>query len=188
MLKYPERARARKHDVGVGQRHVERAAGAPEGAVERGSRPQGASREETTHHDRDQQGLPRQRVGVVAAPRAERPGDRGGHAAPHAPADMVCMSMISGKTKDTPARASAPSQPTKTASMALTTAWMTITTTVGAASRRSVAAIGSSRRRRVLVASRPVSRHPHRMPRPARPGRIGASDRAGPRSCQGLPA
>jgi hypothetical protein len=69
------------------------------------------------------------------------------------PADIVCMSMISGKTKETPASASAPSHPTKTASAALTRAWMTITTTVGAASRRSVGAIGSSRRRRVRVAS-----------------------------------
>ena len=38
-----------------------------------------------------------------------------------APAEMVCTSMTSGKTKVTPARASAPSQGTKTASAALTT-------------------------------------------------------------------
>ena len=32
---------------------------------------------------------------------------------PMPPADMVCMSMTSGKVTDTPASASAPSQPTK---------------------------------------------------------------------------
>src|SRR5262245_48706455 len=61
---------------------------------------------------------------------------------PMPPADMVCMSMISGNTRATPASASAPSQPTNIASAALTTACTAMTTTLGAARRRSVGTTG----------------------------------------------
>src|SRR4029453_4079796 len=62
---------------------------------------------------------------------------------------MVCMSMTSGYTSDTPASASAPSQPTNIASMVVTTAWSTMTRTLGAASRSRGGATGASGGRRV---------------------------------------
>ena len=65
------------------------------------------------------------------------------------PADIVCMSMTSGKTSETPASASEPSQPTNTASRVLTAACSTITSTLGAASRSRVGATGPSSSRRV---------------------------------------
>src|SRR6185295_1277292 len=61
---------------------------------------------------------------------------------PMPPADMVCISMISGNTRATPASASAPSQPTNIASAALTTACTAMTTTLGAARLRRVGTMG----------------------------------------------
>ena len=61
------------------------------------------------------------------------------------PADMVCISMISGNTSATPASASAPSQPTYIASAALTTACTAMTTMLGAARRSSVGTMGPCR-------------------------------------------
>jgi len=85
--------------------------------------------------------MPRQRVGIGSTPGAEGARDRRSDR-PHPPADIVCISMMRGKTRDTPASASAPSQPTKAASAALTPTWMTETTTVGAARPNKVAAMG----------------------------------------------
>src|SRR6266851_5207577 len=62
---------------------------------------------------------------------------------------MVCMSMTSGYTSETPARAADPSQPTKTASRVVRTAWSTVTSTLGAARRSRVGATGASRSRLV---------------------------------------
>src|SRR5215468_6818664 len=68
---------------------------------------------------------------------------------PMPPADIVCISMTSGNTRDTPASAWDPSQPTKTASRVATAAWSSITSTVGAARRSRVRAIGPSSMSRV---------------------------------------
>src|SRR5262250_1630700 len=68
------------------------------------------------------------------------------------PADMVSISITSGYTSETPASASGPSHPTKTASMVVTTACSTITSTLGAASQSRVEATGASRSRRVRAA------------------------------------
>ena len=65
------------------------------------------------------------------------------------PADIVCMSMTSGKVTETPARASAPSQPTKYASSTLMATCATSMTTLGAASASRVGAMGPSSIRRV---------------------------------------
>src|SRR6516165_8988318 len=66
---------------------------------------------------------------------------------------ICCMSIISGKTRESPARASGPNRPTKWAStvavMAMST---TFTTTLGAARRSSVETMGPSSRRRVREA------------------------------------
>src|SRR5262245_12181601 len=77
---------------------------------------------------------------------------------PMPPADIVCMSMISGNTSETPASASGPSHPTNTASPALTRTWTAMTTTLGAANRSSVGTIGPSRRRRVRASASFVTR------------------------------
>ncbi len=66
---------------------------------------------------------------------------------------ICCMSMISGKTRASPARASEPNWPTKCASTLVVTAInTTFTTRFGAASRSSVEAMGPSRIRRVRAA------------------------------------
>src|SRR5215470_5391243 len=67
---------------------------------------------------------------------------------------ICCISMISGKTSDSPASASAPPiRPTKCAStVAVTAMSTTLTMTFGAARRSSVETIGPSRRRRVRAA------------------------------------
>src|SRR6516164_5392952 len=66
---------------------------------------------------------------------------------------ICCISMISGKTRDSPASASALMRPTKCAStVAVTAMSTTLTTTFGAARRSSVETIGPSRRRRVRAA------------------------------------
>src|SRR5215468_4574242 len=66
---------------------------------------------------------------------------------------ICCISMISGKTRDSPASASALIRPTKCASTVTVTAMSTtLTTTFGAARRNSVETIGPSRRRRVRAA------------------------------------
>src|SRR5258708_31193251 len=66
---------------------------------------------------------------------------------------ICCMSMISGKTRDRPARAPDPTCPTKWAStVAVTAMSTTFTTTLGAARRSSVETMGPSRRRRVREA------------------------------------
>ena len=63
---------------------------------------------------------------------------------------ICCISMISGKTSDSPASASDPICPTKCAStVAVTAMSTTFTTTFGAARRSSVEMIGPSSRRRV---------------------------------------
>jgi hypothetical protein len=98
--------------------------------------------------------MPRQRVGIGSTPGAEGARDRRSDR-PHPPADIVCISMMRGKTRDTPASASAPSQPTKAASAALTPTWMTGTTTVGAARPNKVAAMGPSSRAGVVVGTLP---------------------------------
>src|SRR5215813_10768302 len=67
---------------------------------------------------------------------------------------ICCISMMSGKTSDSPASACGPMRPTKCAStVAVTAMSTTLTTTFGAASRSSVATIGPSRRRRVRAAA-----------------------------------
>jgi hypothetical protein len=68
---------------------------------------------------------------------------------PIAPADIICMSMTAGNTRETPARASVPSRPTKYVSISPTEACAIITRTLGAASLRSVAVMGASMSRRV---------------------------------------
>src|SRR5262245_65240477 len=81
---------------------------------------------------------------------------------PMPPADIVCMSMTSGKVTETPAKASAPSQPTKYASSTLMATWATSMTTLGAASAKSVGAMGPSSSRRVR-ASMALESHAHRL-------------------------
>ena len=49
--------------------------------------------------------MPRQRVGIGSTPGAEGARDRRGDPARHPPADIVCISMMRGKTRDTPASA-----------------------------------------------------------------------------------
>src|SRR5690349_20111863 len=67
---------------------------------------------------------------------------------------ICCISMIGGKTNDSPASACGPMRPTKWAStVAVTAINTTLTTTFGAARRSSVATIGPSRRRRVRAAA-----------------------------------
>jgi len=67
---------------------------------------------------------------------------------------ICCISMMSGKTSDSPASACGPIRPTKCAStVAVTAMSTTLTTTFGAAKRSSVATIGPSRRRRVRAAA-----------------------------------
>ena len=73
---------------------------------------------------------------------------------PMPPADMVCMSMIRGKTIETPASASVPSPLTKYASRTLTAVCTARTTTLGAARRKSVEAIGPSSNRWVTAEAR----------------------------------
>src|SRR5215469_6860496 len=66
---------------------------------------------------------------------------------------ICCISMISGKTRDSPASASALMRPTKCAStVAVTAMSTTLTIRLGAARRSSVETIGPSRRRRVRAA------------------------------------
>src|SRR5256712_13953117 len=73
---------------------------------------------------------------------------------PMAPADIICISISAGKTRATPASASVPSLPTKYVSMRPTEACMSMTSTFGVASRRSVLVIGPSSRTRVLGSNR----------------------------------
>jgi len=55
-----------------------------------------------------------QRIGVGAATAPERARATADDMPPPiAPADIICISMTSGKTSATPASASVPSQPTK---------------------------------------------------------------------------
>src|SRR5262245_25081783 len=61
---------------------------------------------------------------------------------PMPPADIICMSIATGKTSATPASASVPRKPTKYVSITLTSAWTVTTIMVGAANRSNVAAIG----------------------------------------------
>ena len=68
---------------------------------------------------------------------------------PIAPADIICMSIKSGKTNATPASASVPSMPMKYVSISPIEACTIMTSTFGAASLSSVAVIGASSRRRV---------------------------------------
>src|SRR2546423_2668526 len=66
-----------------------------------------------------------------------------------------CISMMKGKTSAMPASASAPRRPTKCAStVAVTAISTTLTTTLGAARRRSVEVIGPSSRARVRGTAR----------------------------------
>src|SRR3989442_706509 len=73
---------------------------------------------------------------------------------PMAPADIICISISAGKTRATPASASVPSLPTKYVSMRPTEACMSMTSTFGVASRRSVLVIGPSSRTRVRGSNR----------------------------------
>src|SRR5712691_1637865 len=73
---------------------------------------------------------------------------------PMAPADIICINMNAGKTRATPASASVPSLPTKYVSMRPTEACMSMTSTFGVASRRSVLVIGPSSRTRVRGSNR----------------------------------
>jgi len=52
-------------------------------------------------------------VGVGAAPGAERARNRDDMPPPMAPADIICISMTAGNTRETPASASVPSRPNK---------------------------------------------------------------------------
>ena len=69
------------------------------------------------------------------------------------PADIVTISIQAGKTRETPARTSAPRRPTKKASTVLEAAWTVTTTTLGAARRRSVGRMGASSSSRVRAGS-----------------------------------
>src|SRR2546427_3382433 len=73
---------------------------------------------------------------------------------PTAPADIICISISAGKTRATPASASVPSLPTKYVSMRPTEAYISMTSTFGVASRRSVLVIDPSSRTRVRGSSR----------------------------------
>src|SRR5207245_1458765 len=73
---------------------------------------------------------------------------------PMAPADIICISISTGKTSATPASASVPSLATKYVSMSPTDACTNMTSTFGVASRRSVLAMGPSTSTRVRVSKR----------------------------------
>src|SRR5882724_2466006 len=73
---------------------------------------------------------------------------------PMAPADIICISISTGKTSATPASASVPSLATKYVSMSPTDACTNMTSTFGVASRRSVLTIGPSSSTRVRVSKR----------------------------------
>src|SRR5438445_2565036 len=73
---------------------------------------------------------------------------------PMAPADIICISMSTGKTSATPASASVPSLPTKYVSMSPTDACTNMTSTLGVASRRSVLTMGPSSSTRVRASKR----------------------------------
>src|SRR2546422_4710843 len=75
---------------------------------------------------------------------------------PMAPADIICISMSTGKTSATPASASVPSLPTKYVSMSPTDACTNMTSTLGVASRRSVLTMGPSSSTRVRASKRGV--------------------------------
>src|SRR5262249_38583018 len=63
---------------------------------------------------------------------------------PTAPADIICMSISTGKTSATPASASVPSRATKYVSMRPTDAWTNMTRTFGVASLSRVPTIRPS--------------------------------------------
>src|SRR5437762_568356 len=73
---------------------------------------------------------------------------------PIAPADIICISISTGKTSATPASASVPSLATKYVSTSPTDACTNMTSTFGAASRSSVLAIGPSSSARVRASKR----------------------------------
>src|SRR5262249_61215339 len=62
-------------------------------------------------------------------------------------------SIMRGKTRDTPARASGHTQPRKYTSQVLTRAWATMTTTLGMARRSRVGVMGASTSWRVRPAT-----------------------------------
>src|SRR6478609_3141921 len=72
---------------------------------------------------------------------------------------ICCISIIIGKTSDSPASASSPNWPTKCAStLAVTAIRITLTTRLAGASRSSVATIGPSSSRRVRAAAGEAAR------------------------------
>ena len=73
---------------------------------------------------------------------------------PIEPADIICISIKTGKTRATPASASVPSLATKYVSISPTEACTNITSTFGVARRRSVPRIGPSSSRRVRASKR----------------------------------
>src|SRR5438552_2408635 len=72
---------------------------------------------------------------------------------PMAPADIICISISTGKTSATPASASVPSLATKYVSMSPTDACASMTSTFGVARRTSVLAMGASSSTRVRASN-----------------------------------
>src|SRR4051812_5978428 len=64
-----------------------------------------------------------------------------------APAEVICSSMIRGKTRASPASGTVPRRPTKYVSPMETADWKITRSTPGAESRSSVGTIGAERRR-----------------------------------------
>ena len=71
---------------------------------------------------------------------------------PIAPAEAICSSITSGKTRARPASEAVPSRPTKIVSPTLTAVWNATRTTPGTASRAIVGAMGAASSRSVRVA------------------------------------
>src|SRR4030095_9362812 len=130
VLQAPEDNAPTEHAMRVGEGGLEGRAPAAHGPVQHGPAEEQGDGEESGHGESDEHGGRGEGLGLprAAPPESPRP--------PTPPADIVCMSMTSGYTRDTPASAPAPSHPTNTASMVVTTAWSTMTRTLGAASRR----------------------------------------------------
>ncbi len=68
---------------------------------------------------------------------------------PMAPADVICSSMMSGKTSARPASGSVPSRPTKYVSPTDTNDWNATSSTPGADRRASVGTMGAASSRSV---------------------------------------
>src|SRR5882724_6501640 len=151
-VEHPDQDRPREDHIGVGQCRGEAGVAAAHHAIEPSATRKHGEHEEEAKTDGDGKRVDHQRVSVGATPGAGAIADE--IPPPMAPADIICISIRTGKTSATPARASVPSLATKYVSMSPTEACTNMTSTFGVASRRSVLTIGPSSRTRVLASNR----------------------------------